>query len=63
MGDLGAQPVQALAELMGISFDADATRVDVEFDYDGLGGMSEIVVSDNGDGTSSQKQSPRHSLL
>jgi hypothetical protein len=45
-----AQPVQALAELIWNSLDPDATTVGVEFDQDGLGGISKIVVSDNGDG-------------
>ncbi|PAP97622.1 MAG: ATP-binding protein [Mesorhizobium sp.] len=45
-----AQPTQALAELIWNALDADASRVSVEFDEDGLGGMSAIVISDNGDG-------------
>jgi hypothetical protein len=45
-----AQPVQALAELIWNALDADATAVNVDFEYDVLGGMSKIVVADNGDG-------------
>ena len=45
-----AQPVHALAELIWNALDADATSVDVDFDYDGIGGMSKIVVTDNGHG-------------
>ncbi|RWO50603.1 MAG: hypothetical protein EOS11_00120 [Mesorhizobium sp.] len=45
-----AQPVPALAELIWNALDADATRVTVEFGGDGLGGMSTVVVSDNGEG-------------
>lgn len=45
-----ALPVQALAELIWNSLDADATAIDVEFASDNLGGMSSIAISDNGDG-------------
>jgi Histidine kinase-, DNA gyrase B-, and HSP90-like ATPase len=45
-----AQPVAAVAELIWNGLDADATRITVDFEYDKLGGMSKIVVSDNGDG-------------
>jgi Histidine kinase-, DNA gyrase B-, and HSP90-like ATPase len=45
-----APPVQALAELIWNGLDADATHVGVDFEHDGLGGMSKIVVSDNGHG-------------
>jgi len=46
-----AQPIPALAEIIWNALDADATAVDIEFeDDDGLGGMSKIVVSDNGHG-------------
>lgn len=45
-----AQPVQALSELIWNGLDADASTVDVEIEYDGLGGMSKIVVVDNGHG-------------
>lgn len=45
-----AQPVQALAELIWNALDADANRVSVEFEPDQLGGVSKIIVSDNGTG-------------
>jgi len=45
-----AQPIQALAELVWNALDADATRVNIEFEPDSLGGFSKIVVSDNGTG-------------
>lgn len=45
-----AQPIQALAELIWNSLDADATSVNIEFEPDGTGGISRIVVADNGDG-------------
>lgn len=48
-----AKPVPALAELLWNSLDGDATEVSVEFAHDDLaGGMSRIVVYDNGDGFS-----------
>lgn len=48
-----AKPIPALAELIWNSLDADATRVDVELAYDGLlGGLSQIMVHDNGEGFS-----------
>jgi hypothetical protein len=44
-----AQPLQALAELIWNSLDAEASRVSVEFDYNDLaGGLSKIVVYDDG---------------
>src|SRR6266699_1349755 len=46
-----AKPVPALAELIWNGLDADATKIDVAFAHDDLaGGMSKIVVYDNGDG-------------
>jgi hypothetical protein len=45
-----AQPIPALPEIIWNALDADATAVNVEFEDDGLGGMSKIVVSDNGHG-------------
>jgi Histidine kinase-, DNA gyrase B-, and HSP90-like ATPase len=45
-----APPVQALAELIWNALDADATAVNVDFEHDALGGMSKIVVGDNGHG-------------
>ena len=48
-----AKPVPALAELLWNSLDGDATEVSVEFAHNDLaGGMSRIVVYDNGDGFS-----------
>lgn len=48
-----AKPVPALAELLWNSLDGDASEVSVEFARDDLaGGMSKIVVYDNGDGFS-----------
>ena len=46
-----AKPVPALAELIWNGLDADATSINVEFAYDDLaGGLSRIVIYDNGDG-------------
>lgn len=48
-----AKPVPALAELVWNSLDGDATEVSVEFARNDLaGGISKIVVYDNGDGFS-----------
>ena len=48
-----AKPVPALAELLWNSLDGDATEIYVEFEHDDLaGGISKIVVYDNGDGFS-----------
>lgn len=48
-----AKPVPALAELLWNSLDGDASEVSVEFARDDLaGGMSKIIVYDNGDGFS-----------
>ena len=48
-----AKPAPALAELLWNSLDGDATEVSVEFAHNDLaGGMSKIVVYDNGDGFS-----------
>lgn len=48
-----AKPVPALAELVWNSLDGDATQVSVEFVHNDLaGGMSKIIVYDNGDGFS-----------
>lgn len=48
-----AKPVPALAELLWNSLDGDANEVSVEFSHDDLaGGMSKIVVYDNGEGFS-----------
>jgi hypothetical protein len=45
-----APPVVAVAELIWNSLDADATDITVDFENDKLGGISKIIVSDNGDG-------------
>src|SRR6202051_3505409 len=45
-----AKPVQGLAEFIWNSLDADASSIDVRFDYNDLGAMSAIVVTDNGVG-------------
>lgn len=44
----GAKPVQALAEIIWNGLDADATSIDVRFDYNALDSMSAIVIRDNG---------------
>ena len=50
-GQTRAKPIPAIAELIWNAVDADATAVNVEFAHDDLaGGMSRIVVYDNGDG-------------
>lgn len=43
-------PIQALAEIIWNSVDADATEVSIELVPDGLNGLDKIVVSDNGTG-------------
>jgi DNA topoisomerase VI subunit B len=43
-----AQPIAALSELIWNALDAAATEVSVEFEPDKLGGMSKIIVRDNG---------------
>lgn len=45
-----AKPIQALAELIWNSLDADATRVSVSFDHNELGALDRITVRDNGSG-------------
>jgi Histidine kinase-, DNA gyrase B-, and HSP90-like ATPase len=45
-----ATPVAAVAELIWNGLDADATRVDVDLEPDGLGGIGKVIVSDNGEG-------------
>jgi hypothetical protein len=45
-----AKPIAALAELIWNSFDADATKVEVYVEQGALGGISNIVVRDNGTG-------------
>jgi len=46
----GSQPIQALAELIWNSLDADAKTVDVRFDYNDLDTLAAIIVSDDGHG-------------
>ncbi len=50
-----AQPVQALAEFIWNSLDADATSVDVNIEQNELGAMSKIIVRDNGTGMEYEK--------
>jgi hypothetical protein len=45
-----ASPVQAIAELIWNSLDADAKKVRVLFEYRALGGLDKIIVEDNGTG-------------
>lgn len=46
-----AKPIPALSELIWNGLDADATRISVELEYGDLaGGLSKIVVHDNGKG-------------
>jgi len=45
-------PVRAISEFVWNALDADATRISVEFGVNGLGGIEEIVVRDNGAGIS-----------
>ncbi len=47
-------PIKALAEFVWNALDADADKVDVEFEKNGLGGIEAIVVRDNGEGISGQ---------
>ncbi len=50
-----AKPVQALAEFIWNSLDADASRVDVFINTNALGVMSDIIVRDNGTGMEYEK--------
>ncbi len=45
-----ARPIPALSEFIWNSLDADADSVSVRFDYNGIGAMSAVVVTDNGYG-------------
>jgi sensor histidine kinase regulating citrate/malate metabolism len=45
-----AKPVQALAEFIWNSLDADASTINVTVEENGLGVMSKIIVRDNGTG-------------
>jgi hypothetical protein len=50
-----AKPVQALAEFIWNSLDADASSVDVNIEQNELGAMSKISVRDNGTGMEYEK--------
>lgn len=50
-----AKPVQAIAEFIWNSVDADASKVDVFVEQNELGAMSRIIVRDNGIGMEYQK--------
>ena len=41
---------EALCEYIWNGFEANATRVELEFVYNELGGVSEVIIRDNGDG-------------
>ncbi|WP_175862282.1 ATP-binding protein [Burkholderia cepacia] len=45
-----ARPIPALAELIWNAFDADASVVDISFEYNDLDSLDAIVVQDNGEG-------------
>jgi hypothetical protein len=45
-----ANPVQALAELIWNSLDADANSIDVRLEYNDMGTLSAIIVTDDGHG-------------
>ncbi|MBX3728505.1 MAG: ATP-binding protein [Candidatus Sumerlaeia bacterium] len=45
-----SDPVRAIGELVWNALDADASRVDVEFEIDYAGGIEEVRVIDNGSG-------------
>lgn len=45
-----AQPIAAVAELIWNGLDADATAITVDLEDDNLGGLSRIIVTDNGHG-------------
>lgn len=45
-----ALPIPAIAELIWNGLDADAMHIDVELKDDGLGGLSKVIVSDDGHG-------------
>ncbi len=51
-----AEPIAALSELIWNSLDGDSTEVNVEFEYKDLaGGLSKIVIYDNGEGFSREE--------
>ena len=41
---------KAICEYIWNGFDANATRVDIEFSTNDLGGITELKIKDNGDG-------------
>ena len=43
-----AKPIQALAEFIWNSLDADASRVDMTVEQNALGGLSKVIMRDNG---------------
>src|SRR5277367_5494208 len=45
-----AKPVQALAELIWNSLDADARKVEVFVEENEMGAMSRVIIRDNGSG-------------
>lgn len=47
-----AKPIQALAELVWNGLDADANKVSVTFEENGLGALDRVTVRDNGTGLS-----------
>jgi len=50
-----AKPIQALAEFIWNSLDADASAIDVNIEQNELGAMSKIIVRDNGTGMEYEK--------
>lgn len=50
-----SDPLRGIAELVWNGFDAQATRVDVEFRRNVLGSIDEILVTDNGIGISAER--------
>ena len=50
-----AKPIQALAEFIWNSLDADASRIDVTVEENALGGMAKVIVCDNGTGMEYEK--------
>src|SRR4051812_13530673 len=44
------RPLRAICEIVWNSLDADASNVSVNFRVNGLGGLEEIVLTDDGDG-------------
>ena len=50
-----AKPIQALAEFIWNSLDADALQVEIFIEPNALGSMSQIIVCDNGTGIEYEK--------